>query len=360
MGAGGREALDRAEAFAATLGLRAPILLAPMAGACPPALSVAVARAGGMAACGALLMGPDEIGAWVREVRAGGDAPLQLNAWIPDPAPQRDPEREAALRGFLAAWGPGVPADAAAAPAPDFAAQCEAMLRARPTAISSIMGLYPPDFVARMKREGVKWFAAVTTVRDAVAARDAGADAIVAQGMEAGGHRGAFRAEDAESEMAGLFSLLPAVVDAVDRPVIAAGGVADATGVAAALLLGASAVQVGTAFLRAPEAGVPSAWADALARARPEDTLVTRAFSGRAGRGLRNRYAVAAAAPDAPAPAPYPIQRRLTEAMRAAAARENRLDAMQAWAGQSAGLGRTAPAGEIVRALWTGARRLLE
>jgi nitronate monooxygenase len=129
------------------------------------------------------------------------------------------------------------------------------MLAARPAVISSIMGLYPPDFVARMKERRITWFATVTTVAEALAAQEAGADVIVAQGMEAGGHRGAFRAEDAEANMVGLFSLLPAVVDAVDRPVVATGGIADARGVAAALMLGASAVQVGTALLRAPRSG---------------------------------------------------------------------------------------------------------
>ena len=128
------------------------------------------------------------------------------------------------------------------------------------------MGLYPPEFVSRMKARGVKWFATVTTVAEAKAARDAGADAIIAQGMEAGGHRGAFDAARCESGMVGLFSLLPAVVDAVDVPVIAAGGIADARGVAAALVLGASAVQIGTGFLRTPEAKLPAAWADAIGR----------------------------------------------------------------------------------------------
>ena len=172
---------------------------------------------------------------------------------------------------------------------PDFDAQCEAMLEAGPPIISSIMGLYPDRFVARMKAKGVKWFATATTVSEAKAAEDAGADVIIAQGMEAGGHRGAFDATKAEARMVGLFSLLPAVVDAVKVPVVATGGIADGRGVAACLLLGASAAQVGTAFLRCPEAKVPSAWADAIGRALPEETMVTRAFSGRAGPQHRNR-----------------------------------------------------------------------
>ena len=159
--------------------------------------------------------------------------------------------------------------------------------------------------------------------------------------------------------MVGLFSLLPAVVDAVDRPVVATGGIADGRGVAAALLLGASAVQVGTGFLRAPEAGLHPAWAEGIGAARPEDTVATRAFTGRLGRSLRNAYTEAAMSPQAPNPAPYPIQRALTRGMRAAAARESRLEAMQAWAGQSAGLARAAPAQDILRNLWGEARELL-
>lgn len=156
-----------------------------------------------------------------------------------------------------------------------------------------------------------------------------------------------------------LFSLVPSVADAVPVPVIVAGGIADGRGVASALVLGALAVIVGTALLRTPEAAIPSAWADALADARPEDTMTTRAFSGRLGRSLRTRYARDAAAPDAPAPAPFPVQRSLTAPMRAAAAEANDLDGMSAWAGQSAALARAEPAGDIVQRIWTEAKAAL-
>ena len=353
------EPLARARAFCERFGLRIPILLAPMAGACPPALSIAVANAGGMGGCGALLMQPKAITEWVSAFRAASNGAVQLNLWIPDPPPIRDAGNEARVRDFLGRFGPAVPEAAGDAPLPDFAAQCDALLAAGPAAMSSIMGLYPPDFVAALKARGIAWFATVTTVAEAQAAEAAGADVIVAQGAEAGGHRGAFEAAHAERQAVGLFALLPAVADAVRVPVVATGGIADGRGVAAALALGASAAQMGTAFLRCPEAGIHPAWAEALGRARPEDTMLTRAFSGRAGRSVATDYARAAAAPEAPPPAPYPVQRGLTAPMREAAQKAGDVQRMQVWAGQSASLARAAPAGDVARQVWEDARALL-
>jgi nitronate monooxygenase len=330
-----------------------------MAGACPASLSIAIANAGGLGACGALLMQPAAIKAWASDVRAGSNGGFQINLWIPDPPPSRDSAAEGAVRAFLGAWGPEVAPEAGDAKPPDFAAQCEALLEAGPAIISSIMGVYPPAFVEKMKARGVRWFANATTVAEAKSAEAAGADAIVAQGMEAGGHRGAFEADKAEVSLVGLFSLLPAVVDAVRIPVIAAGGIADARGLAAALILGASAVQIGTGFLRCPEAKLAPAWADAIANSAPEQTLITRAFSGRPGRSVATAYARAAAAPTAPRPAPYPVQRGLTQAMREAAAKGDDIDRMQAWAGQSARLASAQPAADVARELWEGAQAIL-
>ncbi|MBX3186587.1 MAG: nitronate monooxygenase [Labilithrix sp.] len=354
-----RAPLARAATFCERFGLRAPILLAPMAGACPVSLSLAVTSAGGAGACGALLFRADAIGAWAEEFRAGGGGPFQINLWTPDPAPSRDAVHEASVRDVLARFGPRVAPEAGDAVPVDFAEQCEALLAAAPTVASSVMGLFPPAFVARLQAAGIAWFATVTTVAEARAAEAAGADVIIAQGMEAGGHRGAFDASRAERDLVGLASLVPAVVDAVRVPVVAAGGIADGRGVAAALVLGASAVQIGTAFLRCPEASVGSAWADALASAPPEGTIVTRAFSGRAGRSLANRYARAFAAPDAPAPAPYPVQRGLTSAMRAEATAAGDVERMQAWAGQSAALARAEPASDFVHRVVCEMRELL-
>jgi nitronate monooxygenase len=351
--------MRRADAFCARFGLRVPILLAPMAGASATSLSIAVANAGGLGSCGVLLMQPDEIIAWATEVRAKSNGAFQLNIWIPDPAPKRDRLHEARVREFLAGWGPSVPPEAGDATPPDFSAQCEAMLAAGPPIISSVMGLYPSQFVARLKEKGIRWFANISTVSEARAAVAAGADVIVAQGAEAGGHRGCFDAEAAERQQVGLFALLPAVVDAVNVPVVATGGIADARGVAAALALGASAAQIGTGFLRCPEARIHLAWADALANTAPEDTMVSRVFSGRAGRSIATNYVRAATSEEAPRPAPYPVQRGLTAAMRTAGQQQGDVHRMQAWAGQSAALARAEPAADVVRRVWEGARALL-
>jgi nitronate monooxygenase len=351
--------IARTRAFTERFGLRLPILLAPMAGACPPSLSIAVANAGGLGSCGALLMAPEAIAKWASDVRTASNGPFQLNLWIPDPNPVRDLQHEAQLRQFLGGWGPAVPSDAGDATPPDFAAQCDALLEAAPPIVSSVMGLYPPNFVARLKQRKIAWFANVSTVAEAVAAEAAGADVIVAQGMEAGGHRGAFDAARAEAQMVGLIALVPAVVDAVQIPVVATGGIADGRGVAAALMLGASAAQIGTGFLRCPEAGTHTAWADALAITKPEGTMITRAFSGRPGRGIATDYVRGAAANDAPAPAPYPIQRGLTAAMRQAALKSGDIQRMQAWAGQSASLAKPVSAADLTQELWRDALALL-
>lgn len=352
-------AIDRVTAFCTQYELRIPILMAPMAGACPPALATAVGNAGGMGACGALLMQADDIEEWVSTVRSSTNGAFQLNTWIPDPDPVRDHAHEAAVRELLGDWGPEVPVEAAEAALVDFKEQCTAMINANPRVMSSIMGLYPADVVAQMKAEDIHWFATATTVKEALAAEAAGADVIIAQGMEAGGHRGAFNAEDAASKLVGLFSLLPAIVDAVGVPVVATGGIADARHVAAAITLGASAVQVGTGLLRSPEAAINAAWSNAIANAQPEDTIATKAFSGRLGRSIRSDYAEAFAGSDTPEPAPYPIQRNLTRSMRRDASKASDINRMQSWAGQSSMYARDVSAASIVTELWEDAQNLL-
>ncbi|SFM97136.1 nitronate monooxygenase [Pseudonocardia ammonioxydans] len=324
-----------------------------MAGACPPELAAAVAGAGGMGASGVVNDTPEKIERWVGRYRElVGDAPLQLNLWIPDP-----PASDAV--GAQAAFLDGLGGSAAAAPgpAPDFTTQFEAVLAARPTAVSTIMGLLTPEQAAAARDAGVAWFATATTLDEALAAERAGADVVVAQAMEAGGHRGSVDPDAAEATTVGLFALIPWLADALTVPVVAAGAVADGRSLAAALTLGAAGVQVGTALLRTPEAGVDAGWAAALDGLAPEDTVMTRAYTGRLARGIATEYVRAWARPDAPAPAPYPHQRHLVARYRAG--ERGTLDRVNHWAGQAAARATTEPAGEVVARMWREAEVLL-
>ena len=221
------------------------------------------------------------------------------------------------------------------------------------------MGLFAPEFVRRLKEQGVRWFATATTLAEALEAQAAGADAVIAQGFEAGGHRGSFDAAEADRQMVGLFALLPRLADHLKVPVIAAGGIGDGRGVAAALTLGASAAMIGTAFLRCPEAATHQAWEGALDGLEPQETTVTRAFTGRLGRAIATDFVKAAAGPDAPPPAPYPVQRGLTAPMKQAGAAAGDYHRMQVWAGQSAAMARAVPAADLVREIWEDALTLL-
>lgn len=350
--------IERSKIFCADYGLTVPVVMAPMAGACPAKLAASVSNAGGMGSCGALLLNPEQISSWTEQFRAESNGAFMLNNWIPDPEPERDKQQEESIRQFLGQFGPEIAGDVVDAAPLSFDDQCQAMLEARPHVISSIMGLYSPEFVSQMKALDIKWFATVTSLTEAILAEEAGADALVVQGSESGGHRGNFVSSYDQS--AGLMSLIPVIADAVNIPLIATGGISDSRTISAALILGASAVQMGTGLLRTPEAAIAPAWADAIGKTRPEDTIITTSFSGKPGRAVRNAYTNASHDANTPDPAPYPIQRALTQAMRTQATKENNIEAMQAWAGQSALLSKDKDAQDLIIQIWDEVTSLMK
>jgi nitronate monooxygenase len=351
---------QRAMNFCHKFRLGLPILQAPMAGTCPPELAIAVANAGGMGGNGALRDSPQRITEWAQRFRAGSGGAFQINIWIPETYDIDIEERRRRVHAagrLLEKFGTPSELDEPDQLAPVFEEQCAAILAARPTAISSIMGLFPQEFVAAMRQEGIAWFCCATSLDEALAAEEAGADAIVAQGMEAGGHRGTFDQDKAERNQVGLFSLIPWFAEHVQLPIIAAGGIADGRGVAAALSLGASAVQVGTALLRSPEANISPEWFRAFDDLAPEDTMVTRAYTGRLARAAPTPYLAAWTKPGAPLPAPFPDQLDLVTRLRKGEA--DGMEKANHWAGQSAALATADPAGEIVTRMWRDATALL-
>ena len=324
-----------------------PIIQAPMAGGPDtPALAAAVSNAGGMGSLGCAYLAPEQIEAAAAELRARTRRPFALNLFVRADAPD-DPAAEArvtpVLATFRAELGLGAPGPAASTPR--FEDQLEAVLRCTPRVFSFTFGVPPREQIAAVRARGIAIVGTATTVEEGRALADAGVDAICAQGAEAGGHRGTFLGAF-EDALIGTLALVPQIVAATRLPVIAAGGIMTGDGIRAALALGAAAVQLGTAFLCCPEAGTSAPHRAALATATA--TTITRAFSGRSARGIRNRMTDAFAATE---PAPFPQHQRLTAELRREATRQGRTDLMQLWTGQGAPLVRALPAGELVALL---------
>ncbi|MBB3901874.1 NAD(P)H-dependent flavin oxidoreductase [Methylobacterium brachythecii] len=344
------------------VGLTYPIIQAPMIGP-KPALAASVTGAGGLGSLGCAAWQADQTRAVVAAIRESTDGPLNLNFFCH----VRPPEDEAAEARWLARLEPyyrehGIdPADAppGAKRAPFDAAACALVEELRPKVVSFHFGLPDRALLARVRAAGSLIFASATTVAEARWLDEHGVDAVIAQGAEAGGHRGIFLPGELAAQP-GLFALLPQVADAVRVPVIAAGGIADGRGVAAAFALGASAVQVGTAYLRCPEAGISAPHLAALRAARDEDTAVTNVFTGRPARGLLNRVMreLGPLSPDAPA---FPNAAVALQPLRAAAEARDEGDFSPLWSGQAAALGRDLGAAELTRLLAEeGSRRLAE
>jgi nitronate monooxygenase len=322
------------------LGITHPVILGPFGGASSVRLTAAVSELGGLGSFG--LYGYDrdrirEVGAALRDATSG---PFALNLWLPLPEPVRAgaasfADAADALRPLFAAVGAEIPEREPSKVLPSFEEQWAAVLEVRPAVVSFIFGVPSAQVIEDCRDRGIRVIGSATTPAEARALAAAGVDAIVAAGSEAAGHRPSFL-KDAESSLVGSFSLIPQVVDAVELPVIATGGIADRRGAAAAIALGAHGVQVGTAFLRTAESAVTAAYRAAIAETAPDETVLTRAMSGRLARGARN--AAVTHIEDAGSIAPFPLQNWLTGQFRAPAGSAGRADLQSLWMGQSAAL----------------------
>lgn len=337
--------------FTRRLGLKLPIVQAPMAGASTPELAAAVSNAGALGSFAAAMLEPDDLREKLARIRALTHRAFNVNLFVlapPTPSAAELQRGLELLRPFLAQLGAPAP-EPPTRYAPDFRAQFEALIESAPPVASFTFGLLDEASVLRLQRAGSIVIGTATTVAEALAWERAGADFVCAQGIEAGGHRGTFLGDFAQSGI-GLMALLPQMTAAVRCPVIAAGGIMNGRGIAAALLLGASAAQLGTAFLTCPETGIPAEWRLRLHAARDDGTRLTRLYTGRWMRVLVNRFIDEARAHEDEVP-PYPVQRALTAQLRAAAERRGAAEFLPFLAGQAASLSRELPAAVLIEEL---------
>jgi nitronate monooxygenase len=343
-----------ATAFTERLQLEHPIIQAPMAGgADTPELVAAVCNAGALGSIGAAYLTPEQIVGTAQAVRAKTARPFGMNLFAPLPLPERPLDPSPMLKRLAPLFAElGVPLPSSLpTPALTFPQQLEAALQSGAAMLSFTFGLLPAKAVAAVRKKGIVLIGTATTVDEAAALEKGGVDAIVAQGSEAGGHRGTF-ATDFGAGMIGTIALVPQIVDAVRVPVIASGGIMDGRGIAAALALGASAVQLGTAFLTCSESGVPEAYREAILHAREDQTEITRAFSGRPARGIINRFLSEFALGEASdSILPFPVQNMLTRPLRTAAAKQGRAEFLNLWAGQGVRLARRQSTAELIARL---------
>ncbi|NLD69289.1 MAG: nitronate monooxygenase [Limnobacter sp.] len=344
------------------LGIELPIVQAPMAGPAGSALAAAVTGAGGLGSLPCAMLSPEQIRAETEAIRKAASGPLNLNFFCHAATPE-DPVREAGWRDRLAGYyaelalEPPDTGAAATSRTPFDDAACRLVEALRPEVVSFHFGLPEPRLLERVKSTGAKVLSSATTVAEARWLESRGCDAIIAQGAEAGGHRGMFL-DDEPATQVGTFALVPQVADAVRVPVIAAGGIADARGIVAALALGASAVQIGTAYLFCPEARVSELHRKALADARDDGTALTNVFTGRPARSIVNRAVRELGPISAQAPA-FPQAGTALAPLRAKAEAAGSADFTPLWSGQAAALCRVRGAAELTRELAADALRRL-
>jgi len=339
--------------FLDLVGIEIPIAQAPMAGSVSSEMVIAVSEAGGLGSLPCALLNAEQIRTELGIIRQRTARPINVNFFCHAP-PQRDGRREAAWKERLTPYYAELGIDPDAQPSgpartPFDEAMCDAVLEFRPEVVSFHFGLPDQRLLRRVKESGAKVLSSATSVAEARALEAQGCDAIIAQGYEAGGHRGMFLTDDIASQ-AGTMALVPQVVDAVRVPVIAAGGIADGRGIVAALALGASAVQIGTAYLFCPEAKVGAAHRAALKSANESATVLTNVFTGRPARGIVNRIVREVGPMSQHAPA-FPLAATGVGPLRSKGEAAGSGDFTPLWSGQAAALGRELPAGELTRTL---------
>ncbi|WP_028240122.1 NAD(P)H-dependent flavin oxidoreductase [Stutzerimonas azotifigens] len=337
------------------LGIEHPIIQAPMVGVSTPALAAAVSDAGALGSIGIGASSVEQVRAMIEKTRSLTSRPFNVNLFCHRPA-EADPAREAAWLAFLA---PLFAEFGATPPATlkegyrsflDDPDMLDLLLALRPAVVSFHFGLPPQDWIARLKRAGIVLLASVTTPAEAELAEAAGVDVLVAQGIEAGGHRGVFEPEQGDAGI-GTLALVRLLTARSRLPVLAAGGIMDGQGIAAAMSLGAAGVQMGTAFIGCPESSASDHHRAALTGPRGHRTTISAAISGRPARGMSNRLFTTLAAPGAPALPDYPICYDAAKALVSAASAAGSSDFAVEWAGQGAPLARRLPAAELVRVL---------
>ncbi len=338
--------------FAGLLGIEFDIIQAPMTGGpSTPELAAAVSNAGGLGSLGGGMLSPEKIREEVAAVRRLTERPFALNLFVLETAHPEPETVERAVRLLQPLRDElGLPAHSPITKfSESFEEQFEALVESAPAVASFTFGILDERQVEALHRRRTLVCGTATTVAEARAWEAVGADMVCAQGAEAGGHRGTFL-DSSENSLIGTMALVPQMRDAVRIPVIAAGGIMDGRGIAAARMLGASGVQMGTAFLLCPEAGTSAPWREALRNGAERPTRVSRVYSGKAARGLVNEFMLRLLPVEHEIP-PYPVQNALSGPIRRAAAQANRSEFLSLWAGQGVGLCREIPAGELVRVL---------
>ncbi len=350
---------EAARSFCETLGIKHPIIQAPMAGGLvTPELVAAVSNAGALGSYPGGYLHPDVIDSAIKKIRSLTDKPFAVNLFIPEKNPGTAPsprvvKKLSEIAEEVGIAGPGTPSQEGFR----FEDQLAVIIDNDVPVFSFTFGMPDAAQIEALRRNGIAVMGTATSVAEARKLEEAGCSAVAAQGIEAGGHRGTFP-DTPHLPMTGAIALVPQIADGVKIPVVASGGIMDGRGIVAALALGAAGVQMGTAFLSAAEASVPEAWLRAIEQSDDTSTVLTRVYTGKYARGIRNRFFEDMANLEAEVPH-YPVQHALTAAIRAAAKAKGDARFMSLWAGQAAPMSRRHPAAELVEILVQESRAVL-